>query len=235
MAKNKLLNYSVSIIIPMINEINSLKKTMEIISKIRCKKEYNIIVSKKLTSKDTFLELNILKKKYSNFYVYIQKKKFVGGAIAKGIEKSKNTHIAIMAADMETNPHDLKKMVKISKHNLKTIISGDRWLNKNSFKQYSFVKLILNFLAQKIISIFYNVSLKDFTFAYRIYPKVALSKITIDELRHGFALELILKPIKLGYKVINFPTKWRARTEGNPTSSLLTYYSFLKVLIKNLI
>ena len=61
------------------------------------------------------------------------------------------------------------------------------------------------------------------------------AEITIDELRHGFALELILKPIKLGYKVINFPTKWRARTEGNPTSSLLTYYSFLKVLIKNLI
>ena len=97
-------------------------------------------------------------------------------------------------------------IIQISKYNLKAIISGDRWLNKNSFKKYSFVKLILNFLAQKIISLFYNVNLRDFTFAYRIYPKAALSKITIDELRHGFALELILKPIKLGYKVINFPT-----------------------------
>jgi glycosyltransferase involved in cell wall biosynthesis len=235
MAKNKLPHYSLSIIIPMINEINSLKKTIEIIDKIKCKKEYNIIISKKLTSKNTLLELNKLKKKYSNLFVYIQKKKFVGGAVAKGIEKSKYTYIAIMAADMETNPCDLKKMVQISKHNLNKIITGDRWLNKNSFKKYSFIKLILNFLAQKIISQFYKVNIKDFTFAYRIYPKKALSKIVIDELRHGFALELILKPIKLGYKVINFPTKWRARTEGNPTSSLLTYYSFLKVLIKNLI
>ena len=223
MAKNKLPHYSLSIIIPMINEINSLKKTIEIIDKIKCKKEYNIIISNKL------------KKKYSNLFVYIQKKKYVGGAVEKGIEKSKYTYIAIMAADMETNPYDLKKMVQISKHNLNKIITGDRWLNKNSFKKYSFIKLILNFLAQKIISQFYKVNIKDFTFAYRIYPKKALSKIVIDELRHGFALELILKPIKLGHKVINFPTKWRARTEGNSTSSLLTYYSFLKVLIKNLI
>jgi|TARA_Y100000294_G_C8562317_1_gene339529 hypothetical protein len=218
----------------MINEINSLKKTIKILNPIKCKKEYLIIVSKKLTSKKILIELKKIKKKYSNFFIFFQSKKFIGGAIIKGIQKSKNNHIAIMAADMETNPSDLKKMVSISKLNLNSIISGDRWFYKDSFKKYNYLKLIANYIAQKVIKLIYKTTIKDFTFAYRIYPRKILSKFEISELRQGFALETILKPIKLGYKVINFPTKWKARTEGAPTSSIFTYYSFLKVLIKNI-
>jgi glycosyltransferase involved in cell wall biosynthesis len=234
MSKNKKNKYSLSVIIPMINEIKSLTKTIKIINKIKCKKEYLIIISKKLTDLKMQKKLNTLKRKYSNFYVHFQREKFVGGAIKKGIKVSKLTHIAIMAADLETNPSDLKKMVLKSQNNLKIIISGDRWLNKKSFIKYSYIKLILNFIAQKIIRLIYKVKIYDFTFAYRVYPSACLKKINIQELRHGFALETILKPIKLGYGVINFPTKWKARTEGNPTSSILTYYSFLKVLLKNI-
>ena len=47
-----------------------------------------------------------------------------------------------MAADLETNPYDLKKMVNLSNSNPESIISGDRWLSKSSFKRYSFIKLI---------------------------------------------------------------------------------------------
>ena len=234
MTKIKFQSYSLSIIIPMINEINSLKKTIKILNPIKCKKEYLIIVSKKLTSKKILIELKKIKKKYSNFFIFFQSKKFIGGAIIKGIQKSKNNHIAIMAADMETNPSDLKKMVSISKLNLNSIISGDRWIYKDSFKKYNYLKLIGNYIAQKVIKLIYRTAINDFTFAYRIYPRKILSKFEISELRHGFALETILKPIKLGYKVINFPTKWKARTEGAPTSSIFTYYSFLKVLIKNI-
>lgn len=234
MSKNNLRSYSLSIIIPMVNEIKSLKKTLKILSLIKCKKEYLIIISKKLTTKNNQLELKNLNKKYFNLFTFFQKKKFVGGAIIKGIQKSRNTHIVIMAADMETNPYDLKKMVSISKLNLETIISGDRWIYKDSFKKYNLLKLLVNYLAQKIIRLIFKATINDFTFAYRIYPRKILSKFKISELRHGFALEMIIKPIKLGYKVINFPTKWKVRTEGVATSSVFNYYSFSKVLIKNL-
>jgi len=234
MPKNNLNSYSLSIIIPMINEIKSLKKTLQILNLIKCKKEYLIIISKKLTTKKNQSELKKLNKKYSNFFTFYQKKKFVGGAIIKGIQKAKNSHIAIMAADMETNPYDLKKMVSISKLNLNAIISGDRWIHKDSFKKYNFLKLAANYLAQKIIRLIFKTTINDFTFAYRIYPQKILLKFQISELRHGFALEMIIKPIKLGYRVINFPTKWKERNEGVATSSIFNYYSFLKVLIKNL-
>ena len=74
MSKNNLQSYSLSIIIPMVNEIKSLKKTLKILSLIKCKKEYLIIISKKLTTKNNQLELKNLNKKYFNLFTFFQKK-----------------------------------------------------------------------------------------------------------------------------------------------------------------
>ena len=63
-------NYFISIIIPMIDEINSLNKTLKILNKIKCKKEYLIILSKVKTPKKIIQTLNLMKrKKKLNFII----------------------------------------------------------------------------------------------------------------------------------------------------------------------
>ena len=57
------MNYSISIILPILNEINSLKKTLLIINKIKVDKEFIVIYSKKLTKNSVKDEINSLKKK----------------------------------------------------------------------------------------------------------------------------------------------------------------------------
>ena len=47
-----------------------------------------------------------------------------------GIQKSKFSHIALMASDLETNPYHLNKLVSKSMRNKNFIICGDRWLRK---------------------------------------------------------------------------------------------------------
>ena len=218
----------------MIDEINSLNKTLKILNKIKCKKEYLIILSKAKTPKKIIQKLILMKRK-KKIKFYFQKEKFVGGAIKTGISKSRGSHIAIMAADLETNPNDLSKMIKISKKNKNMIISADRWINNKSFSNYGFVKLIFNKLAQICLKFLYKINILDFTFAYRIYPRRALFENQITELKHGFALEILLKPVRKGYRVISFPSKWRARVEGKSNANFKVYLSFLKVLVVNLI
>ena len=58
--------YSLSIIIPTMNEINSLKKTLKIIEKIKVKKEYLIIYSNQFTPLNIQKEIFKLKKKYKH-------------------------------------------------------------------------------------------------------------------------------------------------------------------------
>ena len=54
------MKYSISIILPILNEINSLKKTLLILNKIKVDKEFIVIYSNKLTKKSVRDEINFL-------------------------------------------------------------------------------------------------------------------------------------------------------------------------------
>ena len=231
----KNFKYSLSIIIPLLNETKSLNKTIKIISKIKIKKEIIIIISKKLILAKTKLLLSKLKKNNKEIKIFYQKKPFVGGAVSMGISKAKFSHIVLMAADLETNPYHLKRFVTKSKKNQNSIICGDRWIKKNSFIKYGFLSLILNMLAQKVIKLFISININDFTFAYRIYPKDALKKCKISEFRNGWSLELLLCPYKKNYDFIALHTNWIARREGEKSSAIKNYISFFKILIYYLV
>ena len=228
------MKYSISIILPVLNEIKSLTKTIKILNKINIEKEFIVIFSKNLTEKKNTRHILNLKKRYKNLKCFSQIRPFVGGAIDLGIIKAQKRFIAIMASDMETNPYELNKMINISFKNPKKIISADRWINQKSFKGYGIIKFLANFMFQKLLKFFFNYNILDFTFAYRIYPKKALKGYKIKELRHGFALEILLIPIKNGFKVITMPAKWRKRIEGNSSITIKSYISYLKVLWRNI-
>ena len=228
------MNYSISIILPILNEINSLKKTLIIINKIKVDKEFIVIYSEKLTKNLVKDEINSLKKKYKNFRCFKQIKPFVGGAIDLGIIKAKKKYIALMASDMETNPYELKNMINVSSKNQNSIISADRWISKKGFSKYGVIKFLANLTFQKLLKIFFNYKILDFTFAYRIYPKKTLKNYRIKELRHGFALETLLAPMKKGFKVITLPAKWKKRVEGSSSITIKAYLSYLKVFFRYL-
>ncbi len=230
------MKYSLSIILPFLNEINSLKKTLSILNKIKIEKEFLIICSAKLTKKKIKKEITSLKKKYKNFKCYNQIQPFVGGAIDLGLLKAKKKYIAIMASDLETNPYELNRMIKISLKNKNSIISADRWVKNQGLRvnDYGLIKYLANFIFQKLLKLFFNYKILDFTFAYRIYPKKALNNYKIKELRHGFALEMLLVPMKRGFNVITVPSKWKKRIEGQSSINLKSYFSYLKVLWKSL-
>jgi len=227
-------NYSISIILPVLNEIRSLKKTIKIINKIKVKKELIVVYSKKKTPIYIRNQIFNLKKNYKNLKHFHQIKPFVGGAIDRGIYKSKMNYIAIMASDLETNPHELKNMINLSSKNINSIISADRWMSQKGFNNYGIIKFIANFIFQKLLKIFFSYKILDFTFAYRVYPKKALKGYKIKELRHGFALELLLSPMKRGFKVITVAAKWKKRVEGYSSITIRSYFSYLKVFWRNL-
>ena len=226
------MKYSISIILPILNEINSLKKTLQIINKIRVDKEFIVIYSNKLTQDLVKDEIHSLKKKYKNLRCLKQTRPFVGGAIDLGIRNAKKNYIALMASDMETNPHELSNMINVSSKNNNSIISADRWISNKGFSDYGLIKFLANFTFQKLLKIFFNYRILDFTFAYRIYPKNALKNHKIKELRHGFALEILLAPMKKGFNVITLPAKWKKRVEGSSSITIKAYLSYLKVFFR---
>ena len=60
------MKYSISIILPSLNEIKSLQKTLIILNKIKVNKELIIIYSNKISKKLVKKEIFFLKQNYKN-------------------------------------------------------------------------------------------------------------------------------------------------------------------------
>ena len=228
--------FSVSIILPVINETFSLKQTVEIIASENnadiC--EYIIVVCKKTTeeSRKAIKELQTVYQGKMN--VLEQKLPFLGGAMRDAFDNCRGSHVIMMASDLETDPHLVKEFIKGAKQNPGIIITATRWKMKGGFKGYSTVKLAFNWVFQRFFSSLYQTSLSDMTYGYRIFPVELVNSVNWEELRHPFLFETLVKPLRLGVKIVEIPTRWESRKEGESQNPFFRNFVYFRIGIKTL-
>jgi hypothetical protein len=232
LAKNKII---ISAIIPITDETYSLVKTLRILIKENNQyiKEIIIVASKKITTKSSLDHAKKLKLNYKKkIKIIFQKKPYFGGAMIEGFKYAKGSHILMIASDLETHPKEVKKMIKELKKNKDLIIGASRWLKMGGFQQYNFIKLMFNFIFQIFFKLFFFSNLTDFTYGFRIFPKKIIQKYLWKELKHPLCLELILRPLKDGYKSIEIPVQWKPRQEGVSKNNFFDNFRYFWVGLK---
>ncbi len=138
----------------------------------------------------------------------------------------------MMASDLETDPNDVKKLIAGAEKNPAAIIAASRWLKGGSFQGYSAIKLIFNRIFQMIFAVLYGKRLSDMTYAYRIYPTKLVQSVRWEELRHPFLFEALVKPLRLGVDVIEIPSVWKARTEGESQNTFFRNFVYFRTGFK---
>ncbi len=94
------------------------------------------------------------------------------------------------------------------------------------------MKLVSNWMFQKFFCALYGTSLTDMTFGYRLFPTKVVQGIKWEELRHPFFFETIIKPIRLGVPVMEIPTKWVPRVEGESHNSFFQNFEYFRPGLK---
>ena len=204
-----------SILVPVRNESNSLDDLYNYFDKNLVGMNYEIIIINDFSDDDTFEKANLLSQKNSNFKVFNNKKKGLGGAINLGVEVAKGDFISIMMADQSDEINDLKKYYDIIKSENLDAVLGSRFMKDSKVIGYPFQKLILNRIFNLFVKIMFLNSYNDYTNAFKIYKRKVLLEIQplISESFNIF-LEMPLKIIsrKYDYKVISI--NWIGRKKG---------------------
>jgi hypothetical protein len=138
----------------------------------------------------------------------------------------------MMASDLETNPNELRLLMDEAEKNPSAIVTTSRWRSGGSFHGYSRIKLVCNWIFQHFFSLLYCTSLSDMTYGYRILPTKLAQAIRWEELRHPFNLESIVKPLRLGVPVIEIPSVWYARSEGESQNPFFRNFSYFRIGLK---
>ena len=204
-----------SILVPVRNESNSLDDLYNYFDKNLVGMNYEIIIINDFSDDDTFEKANLLSQKNSNFKVFNNKKKGLGGAINLGVEVAKGNFISIMMADQSDEINDLKKYYDTIKSENLDAVLGSRFTKDSKVIGYPLQKLILNRIFNLFVKIMFLNSYNDYTNAFKIYKRKVLLEIQplISESFNIF-LEMPLKIIsrKYDYKVISI--NWIGRKKG---------------------
>jgi hypothetical protein len=207
---------SVSVILPVVNETASLEQTVRIILRDVPReliRELLIVVCRRTTaaSMQTIAELQRRRDAFK---------------VARG------SHVIIMASDMETNPNEVQLLIAEEQKNPSGIVTTSRWMRGGSFHGYSKVKLVCNWLFQRLFSLLYLTHLTDMTFGFRILPTKLVQSIQWEEVRHAFNLESVIKPLRLGVPVTEIPSVWHPRVEGESQNPFSRNFEYFRIGLK---
>ena len=143
--------FSVTIILPAIDETWSLRETLTRIES---------------TNRKEVME---------------QRRPFLGGAVRDGFDAARGTHVVMMSSDLETDPATVPLLIEEARKRPAAIITGTRWKSGAGFEGYDPIKLVLNKIFQAFFALLYRVRLSDLTFAYRIFPTELVRSIRWED------------------------------------------------------
>jgi hypothetical protein len=222
---------SATVILPVINETAALEETVRIVvADVRDKlKEILIIVARRTTPAAMAVVSRLRAELPELVVVHEQTLDNLGGALREAFDLARGSHIVMMASDMETDPCDVKHLISIAQQNPEAIVTASRWLGRTRFYGYSTMKLVCNWLFQRSFAMLYGTRLTDLTFGYRLFPTKLVQSIAWEELRHPLIFETLVKPLRLGVSVIEIPSTWHVRTEGESQNPFFRNFAYFRV------
>jgi len=207
---------SLSLIIPVYNEVNQIEFSLKKLAKFKkIFKKFEIIFINDFCTDGTEKVIKNFIKKQKFIKLYNNKKKGLGSAIELGAVKSTNEYVCIFMSDMSDDLNDLKKYYKLIKKGNLDAVLGTRFSNMSKIKDYPKIKLILNRIFNNFVRIILWSKYNDFTNAFKIYKKKTLLKLMpfVSE-NFNIFLELPLKIIIRKYNYSITPINWKNRSKG---------------------
>ena len=214
---------TLTIIMPVYNEVKTIKTLLKRILNLKIKKQ--VIIVDDFSNDGTRLFLHKYKKKIDK--IIFHKSNLGKGAAIKSAKKFiKGKYVVIQDGDLEYNPKDLLKLLEELKKKKFRVIYGSRVLNKNKYQNLkNFTHLFRiwgNIFLTNLSNIINNQTLTDAHTCYKMFEANIFKKIKLKEDGFAFCPEVTTKISKLKYQIKEVPISYNGRSykEGKKINSI---------------
>ena len=232
---------NISLIIPLYNEENRIKKNLSFIQNFLKKKNIEVIfVNDGSSDNSEKIIKKFISKNNKKFIKYLSYKQNVGKgyAIKKGVLSSKKKWILICDLDMSVQPSQIDIWYKkkyILKKNEAYFASRKHTLSKI---KTSFVRKLLGVIFNLIIFSLFGIRIKDTQCGFKLFHKDYAKSIfrKINSYRFSFDVELVLLLKEKNIKIKELPVNWihKSGSKLNIFYDMpLMFYDLLKIRFKN--
>lgn len=203
-----------SVIIPVYNEKNTIDIIINKI--ISLKINIQIIIVNDGSTDGTAQKLLKFKKKKFITIINLSKNYGKGHAIRQGLKFANGEFIIIQDADLEYNPYDYYKLLKITKIYKAKFVIGSRVLSQNINKRpkgfISDILVLVNRFFSFITSKIAKQKITDPQSCYKLFTYEVAKKINLKEDGFSFCNEIIFQVSRLGIKIYEIPISYNGRS-----------------------
>ena len=217
-------------IIPVYNEeVSILKVLKRLHEKVNNDGDLEIIVINDGSTDNTLNQLNENNDLYNQLISY-ENNNGKGYAVQKGLEISKGEYVFFQDADLEYDPKELNKFIKLIKNFDPDLIIGSR-LN---YSEYTRSHNILNKFGNKLITLlfnlFYNTTFTDIYSCYACYKKNLVKENELKTKGFEQHAEILCKIVKNGKKFYEVPISYNGRSHEE--GKKIKFYHIFSVLFR---
>lgn len=213
----------ISIILPVFNEGKNIKKQIDAIKK-SVVASHEVLIVYDFDEDDTVPVVKKLQKKLNN--VKLVKNIFGRGvipAVKTGFEKAQGDYLVVMPADLADNPKTIEEMYDKIQEGY-DIVCATRYAKGGKKIGGGFLKTMLSRVAGLATPLFLGIPITDVANGFKMYRKRVIDTISIEsDGGWEFAMEMVIKANKLGFKISEVPTVWRDRAQGKSKFRLLKW------------
>ena len=150
--------------------------------------------------------------------VFEQKRRGISGLVDM-IDVARGSHCILIASDLAQDLSILPQMIAGAKRDGNLICSASRWKKGCTFYGYGHIKKAVNLAAQLFLRVLFRANLTDFTNPVQIVPTELYQSIAFENEGFPILIEMVLKPLRLGYRFEEVPTNCYPRTQGKSNNS----------------
>ena len=223
--------HKVIVVVPAFNEEKSIGKVISAIPKNLVS---SVIVTNNNSSDNT---ANIASE--AGAIVLDEERRGYGWACLKGIRKAKElgaTIIVFIDGDFSDYPEQLPRVIEPILNDEADMVIGSRTLGKKEKGSLTPQQLFGNWLATRLMSIFYGINYTDLG-PFRAITVEGLDKLNMQDKTYGWTIEMQIKAAQNKLRSVEVPVDYRKRigvskVSGTIKGSIMAGYKIITAIFK---
>ena len=194
-----------SIIIPVYNEIKTVKEVIDKVRKLKIDKEIIVVDDGSADgSRELLKEIKGIK------LMLHENNMGKGKAVRTGLDNIDGDVVVIQDADLEYDPEDFVKMFEEIKKG-ENVVYGSRFLGKKFKKVILYLHYKGNQFLSLLTSLLYFRKITDMETCYKMFRKEVMEGVKLRARGFDLEPEITAKILKRGYKIKEVPISYNAR------------------------
>jgi len=201
-------NQRISVVIPLLNEEESLQELSESLKRVfdSLKCNYEVIFIDDGSTDNSFQKIKEINRKDNNFHCIKFRRNYgKSAALSKGFKAAKGNIVITMDADLQDDPEEIPELIKVLNSGY-DLVSGWKKVRYDPFIKKHTSK-IFNYFTSKLS----GIRLHDFNCGLKAYKRDVVKSVRIYGEMHRYIPALAHLS---GFKVTEKPVKHHARKYG---------------------